>query len=263
MGQMEASIAQLERSLAVLEEAGAIDTLQGAQLHYSLGSAHFTLTHIDEALVHVDASIEIMAKLNLRDSSDGIQVESSRLNVLELLKKQDEVDALYEDIMSRQREFLPDTHPRMVTMISNQARRLHNRGAAKEAVALMAPLEDHVRNRVPLENAGVNYFMAKLGYARCDAQAPAQGKADLEYALKSARAAYGSDNWYVADIIGAIGYCEIKLGAFDDAERNLQASYELFRELWGDEHYATQGKLKWLARLAERRADSEAPASPL
>lgn len=263
MGEMEASIAQLERSLSVLEEAGAMDTLQAAQLHYSLGSAHFTLSHTEQALRHVDTSIEIMAKLDLRNSSDGIQVESSRLNVLEVLEKHDEVDALYDDIMSRQRAFLPDTHPRMVTMIANQARRLHNRGAAREAVDLMAPLEDHVRNRVPLENAGVNYFMAKLGYARCDAEAPAQGKADLEYALKSARAAYGSDNWYVADIIGAIGYCEISLGAYDAAERNLRESYELFRKLWGDEHYATQGKLKWLERLAEMRAERDPAASQI
>ncbi|MEM1229387.1 MAG: serine/threonine-protein kinase [Pseudomonadota bacterium] len=253
-GRFEEAIELFTSSLATLQDEGDEVSSNGALFHYSLANAYFTLSRVDEAIEHVDRAAEIMGELDLLATSDGLQVQSAQLIALDTTGDHEAVDQLYQDIMARQRDYLSDTHPRMVTMAANQARRLHVRGRAADAVALLAPLEDHVRTQVPLENAGVNYFMAKLGYARCDAGEPQRGKGDLEYALESARVAYGQDNWYVADIIGAIGYCEIALGAFDEAEQNLTRSYELFRDLWGESHYATQGKLKWLALLEERRA---------
>lgn len=227
-----------------------------ASAHHGVSNVYANRDEREKAIQHNADALSIAEQFGFLNSSLGLTIQANRVDYLDWAGRHSEADTAFQMTLSGLERTFGREHPAVVELVANRGRALHARGEAAQAVQVMLPWRDYVRERMSLKDPRVSYFEAKLGYALCASNGMQPGIEALQHALISARAVYPPDNWNIPDIEGAIGYCHMLLGDYSQAEEMIRRSHDKFLDIFGPDHYATKGKVKWLKQIEERRSGS-------
>lgn len=253
LGEHQNAKGHFEQVLDLYRTNGETIAEEAVTAYNGISSIEYNLANFEAALLASDALIEILSKYDRLQSNIGLLARGNRVSIMEALERFDEADREWESALTDISAAFGEHHVRVIELTTNYGMAMHRRGDPARAVAIMEPLEQHVRSDFERDHQIAIYFNAKLGYAMCASDRVAEGLALLERSYDSSLRVYGPTSWHTPDAQGAVGYCQTRAGNYEAAEQSLQASITAFEKIYGPEHPGTRSPKAWLAEMEALR----------
>ncbi len=236
------------------------DTLAAA--HFGLSQVEYFAGNYAKSLQHNDRAIDIYEKLGPPGRAEVFHLGANRVHLLAALGRWEETESEWLANIAGLRSVLGEAHSTVAMEVGNLGAFYERRDMRPRGIAFMEKqLAVMIREdgSYPVDN-GISHLIAKLGYSQCGEARYEEGLAHLRLALDQLESIFPSGHWRIGDVRGAMGFCLTGLGRYEQAEAELDLTYQIYKEAFSPDHPNIASIERWYAALYEKTGEFEKAA---
>lgn len=252
LGEYGAAEATLRRAIALYDANGGRAILGLAGVHNNLAIALTSQPgRLEEAAEAYAEATRLMERIGASAPLIATHL-ANRANVLRLLGRIDEAEAIFARAIALLTQSLGPDHQSTLTAATSLASLYEATGRfAQAAATLRAPLTSALAT-LPPDHPTTAYIQNVLGAALCQmggTDALEEGLVVSRASLATRLAALGAGHWAVASSESIVGYCLVRLGRRDVGVPLLERAWETLRAQRGEDQELTVRTRRWLDQV--------------